>query len=46
MKEGEALRRPFMEIIQGCRARVEREGGVAADEVQRKFGRQPNSGDG
>jgi len=28
----------FMEIIQRSRARGEREGGVAADEVERKFG--------
>ena len=36
----------FMEIIQRSRARGEREGGIAADEVERKFGHRPNSGDG
>ena len=36
----------FMEIIQRSRARGEREGGVAADEVERKFGHRPSSGDG
>ncbi len=36
----------FMEIIQRSRARGEREGGVAADEVERKFGHRPNAGDG
>jgi prevent-host-death family protein len=36
----------FMEIIQRSRARGKREGGVAADEVERKFGHVRNSGDG
>ncbi len=36
----------FIEIIRHSRTRGEREGGVAADEVERKFGHGPNSGDG
>ncbi len=36
----------FMEIIRRSRARGEREGGVAADEVERKFGHRPKSCDG
>lgn len=36
----------FMEIIRRSRARGEREGGVAADEVERKFGHRLNAGDG
>jgi hypothetical protein len=40
-----SMNRQFMEIIQNSRARGERDGGIAADEVERKFGHRPNAGD-